>query len=128
MARTTCGQSPAPVSCGSKHSGYNARLSRLSYTGGTLMTTLTAVPEAAVLAPALHPLDPLTPQEMERAVEILRQSGPTLPASGITAPPAFTRSAPLRGADASARGGPIGDRGPVSRLGPRARFVKVELQ
>ena len=39
------------------------------------MTTLTAVLTAPGLAPALHPLDPLTPQEMERAVEILRQSG-----------------------------------------------------
>ena len=53
---------------------------------------------------------------MERTVEILRQSGPTLPASGITAPP-----------PPSARGGPIGDPAPVTRLGPRARFVKVEL-
>ena len=80
------------------------------------MTTLTALLAPSELASVLHPLDPLTPQEMERTVEILRQSGPTLPASGFPAPP-----------PPSARGGPIGDRGPMTRLGPRARFVKVEL-
>ena len=53
------------------------------------MTTLTAMPLAPALAPALHPLDPLTPQEIERTVEILRQG---------------------------------------ARLGPRVRFVKVELR
>jgi primary-amine oxidase len=43
------------------------------------MTTLTAEPAAELFVEAPHPLEPLTPQEMERAVDILHRSGKLAP-------------------------------------------------